>query len=160
MENDITTDVTVREAISALQGEMLGYYKDTVRGHYGLGIQGPDFKVVGLGEYSHITHIEVKGPVGSEIEKFFKGKSDLIKQGEKIGDKISKQQIKWSNSTFVENLNHVNRSETFPQSPANVLGVVDSFDVPESEKSIVQESILNNSTNTSSVLFFNDETNI
>ena len=43
----------MREGISALQDEMLGYYKDTVRGNFG--VSGPDFKVVGLGKFSHIT---------------------------------------------------------------------------------------------------------
>ena len=68
-ERKLLTENSVREAISALQGEMLGYYKDTVRGKYGKGISGPDFIVVGLGDYSHITHLEVKNPVGSRIEK-------------------------------------------------------------------------------------------
>jgi len=48
---------------------MFGYYKDTVCGKYGKGIFGPDFIVIGLVDYSHITHLEVKNPVGSRIEK-------------------------------------------------------------------------------------------
>ena len=126
-EGKLPTENSVREAIAALQGEMLGYYKDTVRGKYGKGISGPYFIVVGLGDYSHITHLEVKNPVGSRIEKASRGVSDLRLQGEKIGSKISKQQIKWSNTSFVENLPHVNRSESFPKSPENMLGLVDTF---------------------------------
>ena len=60
------SEFTVRDAISALQGETLGYYKDTVRGDFG--VSSSEFKVVDLGEFSHITHLEVKNPVGSAIE--------------------------------------------------------------------------------------------
>ena len=160
VEGKTPTETSVREAISALQGEMLGYYKNTSRGNYGKGIAGPDFLVEGIGEYSHVTHLEVKNPVGSSIEKASTGSSDIVKQGERIGLKISKQQVKWSNPNFVRNIPHVNQSEAFPQSPANMLGLVDTFDVPVSEKSIVENSVLNNSTNSSSVLFLNNEKNI
>jgi len=50
--------------------------------------------VVGLGKYSHITHVETKNAVGSEIEKASRGVTNLILQGEKIGSKFSEQQIK------------------------------------------------------------------
>ena len=118
VEGKTPTETSVREAISALQGEMLGYYKNTSRGNYGKGIAGPDFLVEGIGEYSHVTHLEVKNPVGSSIEKASTGYSDIVKQGERIGLKISKQQVKWSNPDFVKNIPHWNQSEAFPQSPS------------------------------------------
>ena len=59
-----------------------------------------------------------------------------------------------------ENFPHANKSESFPETPVNMLGLVDTFDVPPSEKSIIQDSILNNSTNSSSIIFINNETNI
>ena len=131
---------------------------DVVRGRYGKGINGPDFIVEGLGDYSHITHIEIKNPVGSKIEIASLGKSDLILQGKQIGEKISNQQKKWSNADFVTNLPHVNRSESFPQSADNTLGVVDAFDVPISEKSIIENAVRGNSTH--SIVFLNNEKNI
>ena len=155
------TETGIREAIAALQGEMLGYYKDTVRGNYGKGVFGPDFKFVGLGDYSHITHLDVKNPVGSEIEKANRGVTDLRLQGQNIGAKFSKQQVNWSNTSFVEEkFPHANKSESFPETPGNMLGLVDTIDVPPSEKPIIQDSILNNSTNSSSIIFINNETNI
>jgi hypothetical protein len=161
MENGDVTSTTAREAITILQGEMNGYYRNAVREDYGNGIYGPDFKVIGQGEYSHVTHVEVKNPVGSDIEKASRnGYSDIVKQGNKIGDKLSKQQAKWSNATFRASLSNLNSNAIFPQSPANTLGLVDEFDVPISEKMIVQNAVENNCTNTSSVIFINNETNI
>ena len=34
---------------------MHGFYSNVVRENYGNGIYGPDFKVIGQGEYSHLT---------------------------------------------------------------------------------------------------------
>ena len=83
-----------------------------------------------------------------------------VKQGKKIGDKLSNQQAKWSNATFRGTLSNLNPNAVFPESPANILGLVDEFDVPISEKMIVQNAVKNNCTNTSSVIFINNETNI
>lgn len=55
----------------------------------------------------------------------YKGYSDIVKQGNKIGDKLSKQQAKWSNTTFRASLSNLNPNVVFPQSPANTLGLVD-----------------------------------
>jgi hypothetical protein len=97
MENGKWMKTSAREAITVLHGEMLGFYKNSERVYYGKGVYGPDFKVTGQGEYSHVTHVEVKNPVGSDIEKASRnGYSDIVKQGNKIGDKLSKQQSKWS----------------------------------------------------------------
>jgi hypothetical protein len=128
----------------------------------GKGVYGPDFQLIGQGAYSHVTHVEVKNPVGSDIEKASRnGYSDIVKQGNKIGNKLSKQQSKWStNDTFRASLSNIDPNAPFPQSPANTLGLVDEFDVPISEKMIVQNAVENNCTNTSNVIFINNETNI
>jgi len=100
-ENGDITSTTAREAITILQVEMNGYYRNAAPENYRNGIYGPNFRVIGQGEYSHVTHVEVKNPVGSDIEKSFRnGYSNLVKQGNKIGVKLSKQQAKWSNATF------------------------------------------------------------
>jgi len=161
MENGRVDENSAREAITVLNGEMLGFYRNAEREYYGKGVYGPDFKVIGQGEYSHATHVEVKNPVGSDIEKASRnGYSDIVKQGNKIGDKLSKQQSKWSNATFRASLSNLDPNASFPQSPANTLGLVDEFDVPISEKMIVQNAVENNCTNTSNVIFINNETNI
>ena len=157
-EGKLHTKNSVREAITVLNGEMLGFYRNAEREYYGKGVYGPDFKVIGQGEYSHV---EVKNPVGSDIEKAYRnGYSDIVKQGNKIGDKLSKQQSKWSNATFRASLSNLDPNAAFPQSPTNTLWLVDEFDVPISEKMIVQNAVENNCTNTSNVIFINNETNI
>ena len=161
MENGRVDENSAREAITVLHGEMLGFYKNSERVYYGNGVNGPDFKVIGQVEYSHVTHVEVKNPVGSDIEKASRnGYSDIVNQGNKIGDKLSKQQSKWSNATFRASLRNLDPHVAFPQSPANTLGLVDEFDVPISEKMIVQNAVENNCTNTSNVIFINNQTNI
>ena len=67
-ENGNLSSSTAREAISILQGEMLGFYKDASRENYGEDINGPDFLVTGLGKFENITHVEIKNPVGSAIK--------------------------------------------------------------------------------------------
>lgn len=69
------------------------------------------------------------------------GKTDLVKQGQKIGDKISNQQGKWSNPTFRETIKNLNQNASFLKNPFNMLGLVDLFDVPSYEKSIIQNAI-------------------
>jgi hypothetical protein len=160
-ENGKVNDNSAREAITILNGEMLGFYSNAERVDYRKGVYGPDFKIIGQGKYHYTTHVEVKNPVGSEIEKASRnGYTDIVKQGNKIGDKISKQQSKWSDATFRATLSNLNPNAAFPKSPANTLGLVDEFDVPISEKIIVQNGVENNCTNTSNVIFINNETNI
>ena len=158
----IVTPNSAQEAITVLQGEMEGYYSHAVRVNYGKGVYGPDFKVIGRGKYRHITHVEIKNPVGSEIEKTSRqGYTDIVLQGNNIGNKLSKQQVKWANETFRKTLVHANPDRTvFPNSPANTLGLVDEYDVPISEKMIMQNAVQNNCTNVSNVRFINNETNI
>jgi hypothetical protein len=128
MENGRVDENSAREAITVLHGEMLGFYKNSERVYYGKGVYGPDFKVTGQGAYSHVTHVEIKNPVGSDIEKASRnGYSDIVKQGNKIGDKLSKQQSKWSNAAFRASLSNIDPNSVFPQSPANTLGLVDDL---------------------------------
>jgi hypothetical protein len=62
------TSTTAREAITILQGEMQGYYKNARREDYGLMLKVLTLLVEGLGEFENITHVEVKNPVGSAIK--------------------------------------------------------------------------------------------
>ena len=66
-EDGTLTNTTAREAITILQGEMYGYYRNARREDYGLDIKGPDFIVEGLRKFQNITHVEIKNPVGSAI---------------------------------------------------------------------------------------------
>lgn len=163
-ENNRVTQGSVREAISALQGEMLGYYTNTVRVDYGKGVSGVDFKVEGKGEFSHITHLEIKNSVGSKIEQASRGKTDIGKQARGIGAKISKQQVNWSNPNYYNDRTkfpHIDLTAPFPESPDNVLGLVDEFDVPSSEKSIMEnETRQSLTTSESSIIFINNIKNV
>ena len=158
-ENGKLTNITAREAITILQGEMHGYYTNARRedyGLYGLNVTGLDFVVAGLGEFENITHVEVKNPVGSAI-KIANGQNGSInKQGKKIGAKLVSQQNYWSNTTETSELENLNPTASFPQSPNNVLGVVDNFDVPSSEKAFMEASVLKGSQNNTNIIFLNN----
>ena len=82
-ENSKLTSGTAREAITIIQGEMLGYYRNARREDYGLNVKGPDFLVEGPGEFENITHVEVKNPVGSAIKLANGQKGNIGKQGKK-----------------------------------------------------------------------------
>ena len=59
--------------------------------------------------------------------------SNLVLQGEKIGSKISKQQVNWSNPEYYKNKTkfpNIDMTASFLKSPNNVLRGVDEFDVP------------------------------
>jgi hypothetical protein len=62
----------------------------------------------------------------------------IAKQGKKIGAKIVYQQNYWSNTTKTSELENLNPTASLPQSPNNVLGAVDNFDVPSSEKAFME----------------------
>lgn len=47
---------SVREAITALQGEMQGHYTNVRRLNYGPGVKGPDYAADGRGEFEGVTH--------------------------------------------------------------------------------------------------------
>ena len=155
-ENGKLTSTSAREAITILQGEMQGYYTNARREDYGLDVKGPDFLVEGLGEFQNITHVEVKNPVGSAI-KIANGQSGSIaKQGKKIGAKIVYQQNYWSNTTKTSDLENLNPTASLPQSPNNMLGAVDNFDVPSSEKAFMEASVLKGSQNNTNIIFLNN----
>ena len=94
-ENGKLTGQGAREAITVLQGEMQGYYKNARREDYAVNVTGPDFLVEGLGEFDNITHVEVKNPVGSAIKIANGQKGSISKQGKKIGAKLVYQQKYW-----------------------------------------------------------------
>jgi hypothetical protein len=155
-ENGKLTSGTAREAITILQGEMQGYYRNAQREDYGLNVKGPDFLVEGLGEFENITHVEVKNPVGSAIKIANGQKGNIAKQGKKIGAKIVYQQNYWSNSTKTSELENLNPTASLPQSPNNILGAVDNFDVPSSEKAFMEGSVLKGSQNNTNIIFLNN----
>lgn len=102
-ENGELNDMTSREAITVLQVEMLGYYKNARREYYGPNIKGPDFLAEGLGEFENIIHVEVKNLVGSAI-KTVNDKRESIRsinrQRKQIGKKLVYQQNYWSSTTM------------------------------------------------------------
>jgi len=155
-ENGKLTSGTTREAITILQGEMQGYYRNARREDYGLNVKGPDFLVEGLGEFENITHVEVKNPVGSAIKIANGQKGNIAKQGKKIGAKIVYQQNYWSNSAKTSELENLNPTASLPQSPNNILGAVDNFDVPSSEKAFMEGSVLKGSQNNPNIIFLNN----
>ena len=155
-ENGKLTSTTAREAITILQGEMHGYYRNAAREDYGLNVKGPDFIVEGLGKFQNITHVEVKNPVGSAIKIANGQKGSIAKQGKKIGAKIVYQQNYWSNTTKTSELENLNPTASLPRSPNNILGAVDSFDVPSSEKAFMEASVLEGSKNNTSIIFLNN----
>ncbi len=147
---------TTREAITVLEGEMRGYYKNARREDYGPNVKGPDFVVDGVGEFEHITHAEVKGPVSSSIRP----KPTLVKQATKHVDRVNYQRNFWSDETRVkEKIPHYNPDANFPQSPDNVLAVYDLWDVGTPEKPIMNNAITDLSGNDTNLIFLNNITN-
>jgi hypothetical protein len=155
-ENGELTSTTAREAITILQGEMHGYYTNARREDYGRNVKGPDFIVEGLGNFQSVTHVEIKNPVGSAIKIANGQKGSIAKQGKKIGAKIVYQQNFWSNTTKTSELENINPTASLPQSTNNILGVVDNFDVPSSEKAFMEASVLKGSQNNTNITFLNN----
>ena len=147
---------TAREAITILQGEMLGYYKNARREDYGQNVKGPDFVVEGLEEFENITHVEVKNPVGSAIKIANGQKGSIARQGRQIGAKLVYQQNYWSNTSKTSELENINPAASLPESPNNILGAVDNFDVPSSEKAFMEASVLKGSQNNMNIIFLNN----
>lgn len=147
---------TAREAITILQGEMLGYYKNARREDYGQNVKGPDFVVEGLEEFENITHVEVKNAVGSAIKIANGQKGSIARQGRQIGAKLVYQQNYWSNTSKTSELENINPAASLPESPNNILGVVDNFDVPSSEKAFMEASVLKGSQNNTNIIFLNN----
>nr|QYB19232.1 hypothetical protein [Climaconeis cf. scalaris]QYB19345.1 hypothetical protein [Climaconeis cf. scalaris] len=141
-ENGKLTPGTAREAITVLQGEMLGFYSNVRRENSGIDVKGPDFIVEELGVFKNITHVEVKNPVGSAIKLANNQTRSIARQGKEIGKKIIYQQKYWSNPNETSNIENLNLTASLPQSPNNTLGVVDYFDVPSTEKAFMEGNIL------------------
>ena len=159
-ENGEFTNSTAREAITILEGEMHGYYRNARREDYGLNVKGPDFLVDGLGEFENITHVEVKNPVGSAIKIANGQKGSISKQGKKVGAKIVYQQNFWGNRTKRSQIATLDPHATLPESPSNVLGVVDNFDVPVKEKAAMEASVLKGYNESRNIIFLNNVTNV
>jgi hypothetical protein len=157
--NNITPK-TAREAITILQVEMHGYYKNARRVDYGSGIEGLDFAVNGLGEFENITHAEVKNGVGPAIKIAENQDPNIRQQGRNIGKKALWQKKFWSNKTRTDQIPGIRPDAYLPQSINNTLTVMDCFDVPTFEKSTIQEGFNSGSKNDTNSIFLNNLTNI
>lgn len=150
------TPSTTREAITILEGEMRGYYKNARRGNYGPNVTGLDYVVEGLREFAHITHVEIKGAVSSSI----KPKPTLIKQAKKFVTRMEYQKNFWSNKAKVnEKIPHIRPDAYLPESPNNVLGLYDLWDVGTPEKSTVSSAITGFSGDDSNIVILNKDIN-
>lgn len=110
----------------------------------------------GLGKFEGVTHAEVKNPIGSAIKIANNQKGSVAKQGKKIGAKFVYQQNFWSNPDETSDIQNLNPTASLPQSPKNLLGVLDNFDVPFSEKPLMEQSVLKGSQNNTNILFLNN----
>lgn len=150
------TRSTIREAISILEGELCGYYKNARRENYGPNVTGLDYVVEGLGEFAHITNVEIKGPVTSSIQP----KPNLTKQAKKFVKRMEYQKDFWSNKTKInEKIPHIRPDAYLPESPNNVLGLYDLWDVRTPEKSIVSSAIMGFSGDDSNIVILNKDIN-
>lgn len=105
------------EVIIILQAEMQGYYRNATCENYWNRVNSPDFKAIDQREYSHVTQVEVKNLVGLDIERASRNDyNDIIKQGNNIGDKLSKQRAKLSNASFrvTLSLSNLDPNPVFP----------------------------------------------
>ena len=144
-----TNPDTMRAAISALQLEADGVVSNVRRDPVAEanGVKAFDFLADGSnGE----THLEIKGPVGSEIRKSAGLGPSITKQGKKIGFKIKNQLNYWFNP------NTDNPGVTQPESRDKVLVANDLFDVPIAEKSQMESSINFGLKGEHTVLFINN----
>jgi hypothetical protein len=109
--------------------------------------------VEGLGNFQNVTHVEIKNPAGSANKIANNQKGSIVAQGKKI----VYQQNFWSNTTKASELQNFNPTASLPQSPNNILGVVDNFDVPSTEKAFMEASVLRGSQNNTNIIFLNNE---
>ena len=100
------------------------------------------------------THLEIKGPVGSEIKKAAGLGTSVTKQGKKLGFKIKSQLNYWFNP---ENTDRP--KVTLPENRSQVLVVNDLFDVPVSEKQQMESSITVGLKGAHPILFINNRIN-
>lgn len=154
------TDSGAREAITILQGEMHGYYKNARRVDYGPNVKGLDFAVDGLGEFENITHAEAKNAVGSAIEIADGFDANIWKQGKKIGKKSVWQKKFWSNTSRTSQVPNLNSDAYLPKSVNSTLTVVDCYDVPNFEKQTMNSAINFGAKNDTNLIILNNRTNI
>ena len=150
----------VREAITILQGEMEGYYKNARRVDYGPNVKVLDFAVDGLGKFENITHAEAKNAVGSSIEIADGFDANIWKQGKKIGKKSVWQKRFWSNTSRTSEVPNLNSDAYLPESVNNTLTVVDCYDVPNFEKQTMNNAINFGAKNDTNLIILNNRTNI
>jgi len=150
---------TIREAITVLEGEMPGYYKNVRRVDYGNNIKGPDYTVEGIREFDNITHAEIKGAVGSAIDMAQGKDGNIWKQGKEISKKALWQKKFWSNKTRTDQVPGTRPDAYLPQSSNNILTVADLYDVPNVEKFTVNDVITAFSKNDTNLIFLNNNKN-
>jgi hypothetical protein len=151
-EDGQTTTDSMRAAISALQLEADGFVSNVRRDPVAKqnGIKAFDFLADGPnGE----THLEIKGPVGSEIRKTAGLGPSVTKQGKKIGYKTKSQLNYWFNPTTDTS------GVTQPPSRDKVFVATDLFDVPVSEKAQMISAIEDGLKGSHPLLFFNNLVN-
>jgi len=147
-----TTD-SMRAAISALQLEADGIVSNVRRDPRAEknGVKSFDYLADG---HNGETHLEIKGPVGSEIKKASGLGPSVTKQGKKLGFKIKNQLNYWFNPE------NTDRSKvTLPKNRSKVLVVNDLFDVPVSEKAQMESSIKVGLKGAHPILFINNRIN-
>ena len=137
--------------ITILQGEMHGYYT--------CGLWIGDWRD-GLGEFENITHTDVKNGVGSAIKIAENQDPNIRQQGRNIGKKSVWQKKFWSNTIRTSKIPNIKSDAYLPQSINNTVTVMDCFDVPTFEKSIIQEGFNSGLKNDTNCVFLNNVTNI
>jgi hypothetical protein len=135
--------ITVEEARAVVQAEIEGLVVNAAR------LDKPYAKSVDLdykidGPYPY-THVDIKHPVGSEILRKQNRTIDLETMARNMAKKIDRQK-----RTFCG-------LEEGPESPENVLHIVDLAYVPSHEKEFVKKTILNTSSSVDGIKFLNDE---
>jgi hypothetical protein len=159
-ENGQLSKRSAREGLSVAHAEEgYNWFKNAFRENYGENINGIDYRATGIGEYEYITHVEIKNPVGVDIKKTDRQNPSIEYEGEKIGARSLKQNDYWSDGNIVSKLKNVNSTAVFPQSPNNILVVVDLFDVPKHEKALMKESIMKGAKNNPNIVFLNMDLN-
>ena len=152
-EGGESTNDSMRAAISALQLEADGIVSNVRR--------DPRAEANGVKSFDYLadgpngeTHLEIKGPVGSEIKKAAGLGPSVTKQGKKLGFKIKNQLNYWFNP---ENTDRP--KVTLPENRSKVLVVNDLFDVPVSEKQQMESSIKVGLKGAHPILFINNRIN-
>ena len=148
-----TTNDSMRAAISALQLEADGIVSNVRRDPCAEANRVKSFDYLADGPNGE-THLEIKGPVGSEIKKAAGLGPSITKQGKKLGFKIKNQLNYWFNPETTD------RSKvTLPENRSKVLVVNDLFDVPVSEKQQMESSIKVGLKGAHPILFINNRIN-